>query len=244
MRTVILALFCALAVLAPAGARVRFDDPPTQPAAPTASDAIWARLVVPIACAEPEFVVVRLDPIIELRYQPPQIDCPVVPTDMPRSVPIGTLAAGTYDVRVVNVMAGSPLSDDQATITVAPDSCEPNADPAVGEGSLLCIDGRFSITAEWTAPDGSHGFGRALPLTPATGAFWFFDAANLEVVVKVLDGCAVNDRMWVFAAGMTDVRVVLRVYDRVTDVERTYTNPLGRLFPPIADVDAFHCAAP
>ena len=43
--------------------------------------------------------------------------------------------------------------------------------------------------------------GQAVPLTPDSGYFWFFNAANIEAVVKVLNACSVNDHHWVFAAG-------------------------------------------
>ena len=38
-------------------------------------------------------------------------------------------------------------------------------------------------------------------------ACWFFQAENVEAVVKVLNGCGINDRYWVFAGGLTDVKV-------------------------------------
>ena len=56
--------------------------------------------------------------------------------------------------------------------------------------------------------------------------------------VKVLDGCALNQQHWVFAAGLTDVRVELRVADTHSGETRTYVNPLGRAFAPIADTKA------
>lgn len=42
-------------------------------------------------------------------------------------------------------------------------------------------------------------------LTPASGYYWFFDSDNVEVTVKVLDGRAVNGRLWLFVTGMTDL---------------------------------------
>lgn len=42
-------------------------------------------------------------------------------------------------------------------------------------------------------------------LTPASGYYWFFDSDNVEVTVKVLDGRAVNGRIWLFVTGMTDL---------------------------------------
>jgi hypothetical protein len=246
MRITKLAAALAVVVTAPVAATERFDEPPTEPAAPTAADAISARLIVPIACEEPQFVVVRIDTVVELRYQPPSIDCPTLPTDQPRTVAIGALPAGTYDLRVLNVLAAGPGFDDQATVVVTPSGCEPDpALPAAGQSDLvLCIGGRFTVTAEWTAHDGSHGFGRPLPLTAESGAFWFFHEDNLELMVKVLDACSYNQRSWVFAAGLTDVGVVLRVFDKVTRVERTYTSVRGHAFQPVTDTTAFGCPAP
>ena len=76
-------------------------------------------------------------------------------------------------------------------------------------------------------------------LTPESGDFWFFDAANIEMVVKVLDGCALNGHYWVYAAGLTDVGVTTTVQDLRTGAEKSWMNPRGTLFEPIADTSAF-----
>jgi hypothetical protein len=77
-------------------------------------------------------------------------------------------------------------------------------------------------------------------LTGESGYFWFFDPGNVEVTVKVLNACALNNRYWVFAAGMTNVRVVLTVTDTKTGTAtKTYTNPQGRVFRSILDTGAF-----
>jgi hypothetical protein len=57
--------------------------------------------------------------------------------------------------------------------------------------------------------------------------------------VKVLNGCGVNNKYWVFAAGMTNVNVVLTVTDTVSGQVKTYTNPQGRTFRSILDTGAF-----
>ena len=75
--------------------------------------------------------------------------------------------------------------------------------------------------------------------TSDTGLFTFFDPDNVEVVVKVLNGCSINNRYWVFAAGLTDVRATLRVRDTNTGQVKTYQNPQGVPFQPIQDSDAF-----
>ncbi len=48
------------------------------------------------------------------------------------------------------------------------------------------------------------GVGRTV--TADTGAFEFFSANNIELVVKVVDGRRDNGHVWVFVGALTDVR--------------------------------------
>jgi hypothetical protein len=105
--------------------------------------------------------------------------------------------------------------------------------------SLDLSDGRFKVEATWRTPQGKAGVGQAVPLTGDTGYFWFFDPANVEVTVKVIDACLLNHRYWVFASGLTNVRVDLRITDTVSGKTKTYTNPPGTSFLPIQDTGAF-----
>ncbi len=113
--------------------------------------------------------------------------------------------------------------------------CTPNA-------TTLCLnDSRFRVKVDWTTKTGANGDGQAVPLTSDSGYFWFFNAANIELVVKVLDACTVNNRYWVFAGGLTNVGVVLTITDTQSGAQRTYTNPLGTAFAPLQDTSAFTC---
>jgi hypothetical protein len=105
--------------------------------------------------------------------------------------------------------------------------------------ALHLRDGRFRVEATWRLTDGSNGPGKGIPLTAETGYFWFFQSSNVEFVVKILDGCAVNGRYWVFAGGLTNVSTEIRVTDTATDTTKTYRNPQGEAFQPIQDTDAF-----
>jgi hypothetical protein len=249
IRTSLTAVLAHLALVPAAFAVTTFDSPPTSPAPPIAGEPVAARIVMPIACVIPAVAVVRTGQVIELRYALPELDCAVEPTPTPRSIALGTLEAGAYDLRIVAVTdPSSPQIEDEAIVDVSPSPCDdPISWPPGSDAGAprLCLNGgRFAVTAEWTTRTGGHGFGFPVPLTRESGAFWFFDDENLELMVKVLDGCALNGKWWVFTAGLTDVHVVLRVHDLTTGAERSYDRPLGALFTPIADVDAFPCAAP
>ena len=115
----------------------------------------------------------------------------------------------------------------------------------LSDEKTLCLNnGRFSVTADWTEPDTTEGSGHAVKLTGDSGYFWFFNASNIELVVKVLNGCSLGGKYWVFAAGLTNVQVVLTVKDQQTGVIYTQTNPQGTAFVPIQDTSAFPNSCP
>jgi hypothetical protein len=94
----------------------------------------------------------------------------------------------------------------------------------------------------WRRPDGSTGAAGAVPITGDTGGFWFFDEQNVELVVKVLDGCGLPaPHFWTFAGGLTNVGFDLVVEDAVTGASRTYTNSAGTAFAPLQDTRALPC---
>jgi alkaline phosphatase D len=106
--------------------------------------------------------------------------------------------------------------------------------------TALCLNGgRFKVTTQWIARDGQSGSGQAVALTGDTGYFTFFSPSNVELVIKVLNGCSVNARYWTFAGGLTDVSVIVTVTDTQTGTIKTYTNPQGTPFQPIQDTSAF-----
>jgi hypothetical protein len=78
----------------------------------------------------------------------------------------------------------------------------------------------------------------ASPLTTDTGTFWFFDASNTELIVKVLDARAINGHFWVYYGALSNVEYTLRITDTATGRVRTYENPAGT-FASRGDVEAF-----
>lgn len=109
-----------------------------------------------------------------------------------------------------------------------------------GATSLCLSGGRFRVETTWETATGS-GSGQAIGFSGDSGYFWFFDPANIEVVVKVLDPCPGSAYFWVFAGGLTNVKVTLTVTDTVTGTVKTYLNPQGKPFQPVQDTRAFQC---
>ncbi len=111
----------------------------------------------------------------------------------------------------------------------------------VASDTRFCFNGgRYAVEIEWRNFTNNTGFGRVDPLqSNDSGLMWFFDPDNLEVLVKVLDGCQINNRVWVFSAATTNVEYTLRVTDTVTGVTKEYFNELGNAADAITDTDAF-----
>jgi hypothetical protein len=108
------------------------------------------------------------------------------------------------------------------------------------DAMTLCLNsGRFSVVTTYQTQAGASGPGQAVAMTGDTGYFWFFSSNNVEMVLKVVDGRAVNSHYWVFAGGLTNVRVVTTVTDTQTGIVRTYVNPLNTAFLPLQDTSAF-----
>jgi ELWxxDGT repeat protein len=111
-------------------------------------------------------------------------------------------------------------------------ACQPSA-------AALCLNGgRFKVEASWVVPAGEAGRGQAIPLAADTGAFWFFDSANVEAILKVLDGRGLNGHFWVFYGALSNVEYSLTVTDTETGLARRYVNPPGQLAS-VGDTQAF-----
>ena len=141
--------------------------------------------------------------------------------------------------------AYSTAADPIVALPSPPALVSARTEPASATGSCtpgpqrLCLNGgRFAVEASWKDFQGHTGAGTAVSLTTDTGYFWFFDAANVEVLLKVLDGTPLNGKFWVFYGALSNVEYTLTVTDTQTGAVRTYRNPSGR-FASVADTNAF-----
>jgi streptogramin lyase len=152
----------------------------------------------------------------------------------------GALAASPLHAATSSLpsaIASAPGSAIAASPEAAAD-CTPGA-------KTLCIDSRFQVTVSYNAGSGNAGKGNAISLQTLGieqgGLFWFFSGDNPEMLIKVIDGCAVNKRYWIFYAADTNVGFTVTVIDGQTRHQKIYTNPEGTAAPPIQDTAALAC---
>jgi photosystem II stability/assembly factor-like uncharacterized protein len=132
---------------------------------------------------------------------------------------------------------GSLLAATAGGLAVAP----PPGTCFASDTTLCLSGGRFALAVHWRRGNGaagSQGDARAIPLTDGSGGFWFFSPESVELVVKMVDGRAVNAHSWVFAGALSDVAYTLAVKEVATGTTRTYENPRGHLAS-FADTAAF-----
>lgn len=123
-----------------------------------------------------------------------------------------------------------------ATRILAGDGSMPSYDGHYGE----LRKGRFRISATWKNFENVTGNGTFVPLgSEDSGIVWFFTPAAFELMIKIVDGCSLNNRYWVFLAALTNVEFHVTVYDTWTETTKLYDNTLGVSAAAITDTSAF-----
>ena len=179
-----------------------------------------------------DIVIVSVDPT-----------CPILPpppTYLTEVLALGPLTAGDYEVRLFDVSFG-PADDPQTPLTHGQLHVY-DATGCVPSPTTLCLgDARFRVEVAWQGFQGGSGEGRAIPLPDRddTGLFWFFDPANVELTVKVLDGCGTNGHYWVFVSSGSTVGYQVTVTDTLHDETWTRSNLPATSPPLVADTAAF-----
>lgn len=221
------------------------------PSAPLTTDriqvvasGIWADGCVP----ELSQVEVEEDEVVVTTLTSGEI-CVQATTAYDVATTIGPLPAGTYEL-VVLVADELGLPAEQTPVLGSRSFTVRG-----GAATTAVLDGRFEVAVSYEDKGGVPGTARvmtgALPSdsevvsgSGETALFWFFSPDNTEMLVKVLDGCAINDRFWVFASAATDLAFTLTVTDLHTAEVRSYENFDGQPAVAINDTDAFATCSP
>jgi N-acetylneuraminic acid mutarotase len=148
--------------------------------------------------------------------------------------------------------SNSPLGTTLPLDVVEEGELHPTLTACVPGDAVLCVDDlpgdrRFEVTVAFATAQGGglSGDGHAVPLgtlgVSSGGLFWFFGPANPELLVKVLNGCAVNGHYWIFSSAGTNVGATLQVRDIASGKTWSRVNPDLTAFPTIQDTDALPC---
>lgn len=79
---------------------------------------------------------------------------------------------------------------------------------------------------------GEWKFGEIALTSGDSAVFYFFGPDNLEVFAKVLDGCAIDGTVWVYASGLTDLPIRLTVLRSGSDDSQGFSIPDGTVLRP------------
>lgn len=109
-----------------------------------------------------------------------------------------------------------------------------------GSSNVLCLRDRFAVSGEWRVDASTEGDMGVVPFqTDESGLLHFFGESNWEVQIKVLDGCGLNDRYWVYYAASTTLFFRLEVLDQLRGVQKIYFNYPGEPAVAVTELDAF-----
>lgn len=93
------------------------------------------------------------------------------------------------------------------------------------KNTLCLLNNRFQVKVDWRNPgNNTSGIGGAVAISTLTGAFYFTDAGNLELMAKVID---YGNRIDFFYGTLSDLEYTLTVTDTKSGQVKTYQNPAG-----------------
>ena len=133
----------------------------------------------------------------------------------------------------------SPLALAQSEIVTL--SSAHTVQCAAATGSVNLQANRFQVSATWGSGSGlAPAQVNCGATTDQTAYFYWTDPGNTELIIKLLDFCAMNSTWSVYANGVTDREVAITITDRYTARSWTGHNSLNQGFVLIRD-KAFDC---
>ena len=122
----------------------------------------------------------------------------------------------------------------------------------IPSATTLCIDDqpgdqRFEVQVQFSTSSGGglSGPGNSISLSGLGvthgGLYWFFSSDNPELLIKVINGCGLNNKFWIFFAGTTNVGLTIVVTDTQSGHLVSYTSPDQVALATVQDTSALPC---
>jgi hypothetical protein len=243
----LLVLFLAVGAVTLAGAA----DPPTYDATGTWSyqnTNIWTDCVVPPDVSASGTAVISQTGSAFTMYSDGEIDTGTVSGNRYQIFESGSDGGGSGTSTRVWTLSSPTVASGYVTTTYV-GGCSFMSDlyaekqtlfGCISSDTLMCLrNGRYSVSVTWENQKGQAGVGHAVPFSDDSGLFWFFSDSNMELLIKVLNGCGFNSHYWVFFAATTDQEFTVTVTDLKTAQQVQYTNPLKNRADAVTDTTAF-----
>ena len=224
------------------------QPPPDSPPPPAAGNAMRAEFTTAPRCDRGPCRVWTGAPVLFTDLSPGTVrarrwDLGDGAASTARSLAHAWRTPGFYEV---SLTVSDGARESAATRVFLVEADRPQGNCAADERTRCLRDSRFAVTATWTVGNGDDADARNATVVPAgtndSGLFSFFDPANWEILVKVLDACKMNGHVWVFTASTTNLGSVVRIEDTVTGESREYRNAPGAAASAVTDNKAFRAA--
>jgi hypothetical protein len=188
-------------------------------------------------------------------YTPPPAGCYYVSVALDQFFDLLGLTYGDFRALPAGTAGGEPDPGGSgfALFSFGGAACNAAANGSCSGGATtLCLaryagDRRFQVQMSFRTQEGGglSGDGLAMQLTPlgvgTGGLFSFFGAGDPEMLVRVIDGCSLNARFWVFVAAATNAGFTVTVTDTVTGHQAVYQNPDLTPAQAVQDTSALAC---
>ena len=157
--------------------------------------------------------------------------------------------SGSYVDQDLHTFAGGGTPDGSGfdLFSFGGADCSASAISCTRDAQTACLlNGRFQVRVAWRTRTAT-GTGNVMSFIDQRAEndesvfFWFFDATNFEMGIKMLNACTFNNKFWVYIGGLTDQGWTVTVTDTKTGAARTYSNTLGHLSSPVGDTAALPC---
>jgi hypothetical protein len=144
-------------------------------------------------------------------------------------------------------IGGTPDGSGYDLFSFGGADCSGSVTTCTRDSQTACLlNGRFQVRTTYQTSS-SNGSGNVMSFLGSraendqSAFFWFFDATNFEMGLKMLNACSLNSKFWVYIGGLTDQGWTVKITDTQTGAIRTYSNVRGHLSTPVGDTSAFSC---